>query len=266
MDHWRGWRPAVGRGPVRSRPLPPCSSPHIARSWEPPENPLLTCPLVGVARASCWVLSVSVPGPTMAVWNVVAAHQAVGFPADHPMAWSPGAGAHVLPADADRGQGRVGGGRRGAGAHDRAGLFWPGCLRPPRRPALPDQRDLAGRCRRAAPVVRARRGLRAASVCRLSIASWSRRQHASRGHRPLPVVRRYCASGGGRVRSERQPGRVAGSLPRLVPRWRRSRPPALRRHRTGLAYRVNPRAGWSQVRIGTSRQTPGASARPLLTT
>jgi hypothetical protein len=143
---------------------------------------------------------------------------------------------------------------------------WPGCLRPPRRPALPDQRDLAGRCRRAAPVVRARRGLCAASVCRLSIASWSRRQHASRGHRPLPVVRRYCASGGGKVRSERQPGRGAGSLPRLVPRWRRSRPPALRRHRTGLAYRVNPRAGWSQVRIGTSRQTPGASARPLLTT
>ena len=28
-------------------------------------------------------------------------------------------------------------------------------------------------------------------------------------------------------------------------------PLALRRHRTGLAYRVNPRAGWSQVRIGT---------------
>ena len=249
MDHWRGWRPAVGRGPVRSRPIPPCSSPHIARSWEPPENPLLTCLLVGVARASCWVLSVSVPRPTMAVWNVAGSPASRGMPSRSPTTCLPGCRSTRCP-----------------GAHDRAGLVWPGCLRPPRRPALPDQRDLAGRCRRAAPVVRARRGLRAASVCRLSIASWSRRQHASRGHRPLPVVRRYCASGGGKVRSERQPGRGAGSLPRLVPRWRSSRPPALRRHRTGLAYRVNPRAGWSQVRIGTSRQTPGASARPLLTT
>jgi hypothetical protein len=58
---------------------------------------------------------------------------------------------HTLsPPVADRGQGRVGGGRRGAHRHGGAGLDRPGRLGPPRRRTLPDLSYLAGRRRRQA--------------------------------------------------------------------------------------------------------------------
>jgi hypothetical protein len=100
--------------------------------------------------------------------------------------------AHTLsPPVADRGQGRVGGGRRGAHRHGGAGLDRPGRLGPPRRRTLPDLSDLAGRRRRQATQITRSGRRNSASVA----DAWSNTGAAwSTITSPLPCPRFLAAS------------------------------------------------------------------------
>ena len=261
-DHWRGWRPPS----ARVRPVPPATTMLLAahRQTLGLRNPLLTCRSSGSRehRARCSVCQCPTDdGCTERRWQPSKPWDA------EPITNGLAARCRSTRSSCRR---RSWPGSRGRWTArswcTRPALGWSGQLsRPPRRPALPDRCDPAGRCRRAAPLVRARRGLRAASVCRfvneLPGLGGSTLREVIHRFRSCGVIALPAVAGAVQTPAGPRGRQPAAFGPAMAPQ-----PPlcaAAPSHRACLSG--EPSGRWSQVRIGTSRQTPGASARPLLT-